>query len=429
MIRWLSNSLYSIGHHIAQVFGWAQPPERHAIRSLGQDCAFAMCQNATKVTKKLLDAGYETYLVGGCVRDIICGIEPKDFDIVTAATPDAIKKVFGRKARIIGRRFKIVHVMEAGDVIEVSTFRAKNSWWRSARQNNNIFGNLVQDVWRRDFSCNALYYDIEKEEVIDYVKGVDAIRRKTLEVLGDPVKRVEEDPVRMLRAIRFKAKTGFTIEKKLEDAIQKYGQLLEGTSSERMLVEVTKLFTFGHAAKAWSLLSDHQLQAVLFPGLKYVDEKMMSYYMRFILQTLYNTDNRYVKGQKISSSFLFSVLLWPAWQTKLSAHLKHTKTSRKSINLQQAMGYVFKEESKVVAIPKRLQEAIMIIWQLQSDFRRKFKQANTVVKNPRIRVGYDFLVTLAQIDEALVEQALKWQPFVEKAQKYAKKSNSKTTHE
>ena len=136
-----------------------------------------------------------------------------------------------------------------------------------------------------------------------------------------------------------------------------------------------------------------------------------------------------MKGQKISSSFLFSVLLWPAWQTKLSAHLKHTKTSRKPVNLQQAMGQVFKEESKVVAIPKRLQEAIMTIWQLQSDFRRKFKQANTVVKNPRIRVGYDFLVTLAQVDEALVEQALKWQPFVEKAQKYAKKSNTKTNHE
>ncbi|MEC8063846.1 MAG: polynucleotide adenylyltransferase PcnB [Pseudomonadota bacterium] len=428
MGRWLINKLHELGHRLALFAGWVEPPQRWPLSSLGKG-NIKMCANATKVVERLLEAGYQTYMVGGCVRDVIYDVEPKDFDIVSAATPEVIKKVFGRKARIIGRRFKIVHVVEGGDIIEVSTFRAHHSWlstlWKSKKQNNNIYGTLIQDVWRRDFSCNALYYDVKTQEVIDYVSGVNAIQNKSIQVLGEPAQRIEDDPVRALRAVRFKAKTGFLIEKRLEDAIKLHGNYLERASSERLLVEVTKLFSFGHAAKAWMLLSEYKLLFVLFPGFKNIGQEKVQHYDRFITRALQNTDHRFHAGQKLSTSFLFAVLLWPVLQTKLQAY---NKKIPRNVNLQQVMGQVFKEEAKIVAMPKRLQEAVMMIWQIQSDFRRKFKQAHSVVKNPRIKVAYDFLTTQAQIDESVVDLAIKWQPFVEKAQQI-KNAGLKTTHE
>ena len=413
VLRFAYNHIHTAIYQMRAMLGLNKNPVRKSLKGLGGD-AKKMSPQAIKVVQKLEEAGYESYMVGGCIRDLLCQQVPKDFDIATIAKPEQVKKVFGRKARIIGRRFKIVHVIMDGELIEVSTFRAQKSWLEknlSSQQNNNIYGTAIQDVWRRDFSCNALFYQVEKEEVVDYVGGISAIKKRSVEMIGDPKQRLVEDPVRILRAIRFKAKTGFSIEPSLEQAIKGHSDLLKKASAERLLIEVTKLFYHGHGYQSWQLLKQYGVINILFPGMAKLQEKNGEAYCHFIERSLKNTDKRFKSGQYLSTGYLFAVLLWPMYKERL----KERKGPFSQSYSQECMEKVLKEEGRVVSIPKRLQEAVMIIWQLQSDFKKKIKQANKVVKSPRFRAAYDFLVTLAQVDEREVQTALMWQSYAIKA--------------
>lgn len=427
VLQILYNHLHTALYHTRARLGLNKKPVIKKLNSLGGDSK-KMSAHALSVVKKLKESGYETYLVGGCIRDLLSKQEPKDFDIATAATPEKVKKVFGRKARIIGRRFRIVHVIEGGELIEVSTFRAKETLggkWFRRKQNNNVYGTAIQDVWRRDFSCNALFYEAEKGEVIDYVGGLAAIKKRCVEMIGIPKQRLVEDPVRILRAIRFKAKTQFTIEPGLERAIRENAELLKKASSERLLIEVTKLFYHGHGVQSWHLLKEYGVINILFPGMAKLDEKKHAHHLQFIERSLQSTDKRYHTGQYLSTGYLFAVLLWPLFIERL-----HEKKGQHSHTYQQkCMEEVLKQEGRVVSIPKRLQEAIIMIWQLQNDFKKKIKQANKVVKSPRFKAAYDFLVTLAQVDEREVQTALMWRSHAMKARSLRKERGARSSEQ
>ena len=427
VLQFLYNSLHTAFYQASILMGLNEKPVRKKLKSLGGD-ARKMSPHALNVVKKLSEAGYETYLVGGCIRDLLCKQEPKDFDIATAATPEKVKKVFGRKARIIGRRFRIVHVIEGGELIEVSTFRAKESAgskWFSGKQNNNVYGTSIQDVWRRDFSCNALFYNAEKQEVIDYVGGLSAIKKRSVDMIGVPKQRLIEDPVRILRAIRFRAKTQFTIEPSLELAIRENANLLKKASADRLLIEVTKLFYHGHGVQSWHLLKEYGIINILFPGMAKLDEKKHAHHLQFIERSLQSTDKRYQTGQYLSTGYLFAVLLWPLFMERL----QEKKGPQSHVYYHKCMEEVLKQEGRVVSIPKRLQEAIIMIWQLQSDFKKKIKQANKVVKSPRFKAAYDFLVTLAQVDEREVQTALMWRSHAMKARNPRKEKGARSSEQ
>ncbi|MCW8825902.1 MAG: polynucleotide adenylyltransferase PcnB, partial [Gammaproteobacteria bacterium] len=280
-------------------------------------------RNALKVLYKLNESGYAAYLVGGGVRDLLLERRPKDFDIATDATPEQVKRLF-RNSRLIGRRFRLAHVFFGRDIIEVATFRGPNV--EDAKTSDqgmilrdNVYGTLEEDAWRRDFSVNALYYNIDDFSVVDYTGGMPDIKAKKLRIIGKPEQRFREDPVRMLRAVRFAAKLDFRIEKRCEKSIDKLGGLLEDISSARLFDESTKLFLSGHGVESFFELRHYDLFYTLYPE---IDERLDSHpeFEKFIEVAMRNSDLRIAKNRPVTPAFLIAVLLWPEVKIRVEEH-------------------------------------------------------------------------------------------------------------
>ena len=358
-------------------------------------------QDALKILKKLNKSGHETYLVGGCIRDILLGHKPKDFDIATSATPEQIHKLF-KRSRIIGRRFKLVHIMfSARKFIEVATFRAGKVQTSNDGLvlRDNYYGTLEDDVFRRDFTVNGLYYDIKKSEVIDYVGGLDYLKALKISMIGDPSERFEEDPVRMIRAVRFRAKLNANIESQLIEAIQTNSQLLAKIPPARLYEEVIKLFHNENSIEIFNELDRLGLLRHLFS---------QTTENPFVNASLFNTSERIKNGSSVTPAFLFAVFLWSAVNKRLSQISKKNK-SRIELMLQ-ASEDVIKKQTQQVMMPRLLSSRVKDIWLMQYQLENyNPKKSKALIRNPRFRMAYDFLVLRSEsIDKGLKAKAEYW---------------------
>jgi poly(A) polymerase len=358
---------------------------------------------AVSIVERLQNAGYQAYLVGGCVRDMMLGITPKDFDVATSATPEQVRAEF-RNARIIGRRFKLVHIHFGREIIEVATFRANHPQDDEDEDSNqssrnesgrilrdNVYGTLEEDAQRRDFTINALYYDPVTERVLDFANGVHDIRNRLIRLIGDPQQRYKEDPVRMLRAVRFAAKLDFGIEKHSATPIRPLAPMLRDIPAARLFEEVLKLFLNGYAEPTFEMLVDLELFEPLFPASSKALEYNPTYTHTLISEALANTDLRVQQNKPVTPAFLFAALLWPALPARV---LRLQERGMPPIPaMQEAAHELIAEQCQRIAIPKRFTMPIREIWDMQERLpRRSGKRADLLLDNPRFRAGYDFLL-------------------------------------
>ncbi|WP_416422419.1 polynucleotide adenylyltransferase PcnB [Pseudomonas sp. App30] len=360
-------------------------------------------RHAVSIVERLQNAGYQAYLVGGCVRDMLLNITPKDFDVATSATPEQVRAEF-RNARVIGRRFKLVHIHFGREIIEVATFRANHPKDEEEEDSNqssrnesgrilrdNVYGTLEEDAQRRDFTINALYYDPVSERILDYANGVHDIRNHLIRLIGDPVQRYQEDPVRMLRAVRFAAKLDFGIEKHTAAPIRELAPMLREIPSARLFEESLKLFLSGHASDTFEMLVDLQLFDPLFPASAHALEHQPTYTHTLISEALRNTDLRVKQGKPVTPAFLFAALLWPALPARV-LHLQE-RGMPPIPAMQEGAHQLIAEQCQRIAIPKRFTIPIREIWDMQERLpRRSGKRADLLLDNPRFRAGYDFLL-------------------------------------
>ena len=375
---------------------------------------------ALKVLYRLKEAGFQSFLVGGGVRDLLLGREPKDFDVGTDATPEEIRGLF-RSCRLIGRRFRLAHVRFGRDVIEVATFRAHHDsdGEDDARAHSadgrilrdNLYGSLEDDVWRRDFTVNALYYDIKNFSVVDYVGGMQDLESGTLRLIGDPQQRYREDPVRMLRAVRFAAKLGFRIDPASEAGIYALGQLLQDIPPARLFEEIMKLFLGGCAVSTFELLRHYDLFRYLFP----LTDKALSceeqgFPITFVLRALENTDQRLAEGKPVTPAFLYAALLWEPMRLRSQELQQHGASPLEAV--QMAGNEITAQQVATTSLPKRFSMPMREIWTLQPRFERKRgKTPYRLLEHPRFRAAYDFLLLRAEVGEASAELARWWTDF------------------
>ncbi len=365
-----------------------------------------------RVCEGLQQQGHKAYVVGGAVRDLLIGAEPKDFDIATDATPDEIRRAF-RRSRAIGRRFQIVHVMMGQETIEVTTFRgmldANTKTDEHGRVlHDNVFGSQADDAARRDFTANALYYDPATEAVIDYHHGVGDLKQKTLRMIGEPRARYREDPVRMLRAVRLAAKLGLIIDPAASKPIREMAELLENVPPARLFDEMLKLLTSGHSVNCITRLRDEGLHHGLLPLLDVILEQPLG--EKFVMLALADTDERVRAGKGISPGFLFATLLWH----EVLAHWEKLKGAGepKIPALYQAMDTVLDVQGEKLAITRRIAGDIKDIWSLQPRFEsRAGKRPYGLLEHPRFRAGYDFLLLRAKSGEIEAELGDWWTRF------------------
>ena len=376
-------------------------------------------QGALKTIEGLQKAGFAAYIVGGAVRDLLLNHRPKDFDIATDATPEEVNRVF-RRSRIIGRRFRLVHVMFGAETVEVSTFRGSHlsdSADADARVaesgrilRDNVFGNQEEDARRRDFTANALYYDPTTENVYDFHNGVADIKSGMLRMIGDPAQRYREDPVRMLRAVRLSAKLGLKLDRATEQPIPKLADLLADVPPSRLFDEMLKLFLSGHAIESANALRQHGLHHGLLPLLDVVLEQPMG--ERFVMLALKNTDDRVLLDKPVSPAFLFATLLW---HEVLVAWKKYEAQGQRPIPaLHMAMNEVIDIQAAKLAIHKRYSATMKEIWGLQPRFeQRAGRRPFSLVEHPRFRAAYDFLLLRCESGELPEEIGQWWTDFSE----------------
>ena len=381
-------------------------PDSHSVRR--SDISRA----AQDVAGKLQRAGFKAFVVGGAVRDLLLGITPKDFDIATDATPEEVKPLF-RRAFIIGRRFRLVHVLAGAETIEVSTFRAPQTGDDASDEHgrllsDNVFGSQAEDARRRDFTINALYFDPATEEVWDYVGGVADIKARRLRLIGDPVTRYREDPMRMLRAARLAAKLGIAIEKKTAAPIPKLAPLIQNVPLSRLFDEMEKLLLSGHAVESLKSLRKHGLHHGVLPLLDVILEQPLG--QRFIELALANTDQRVREGKSTTAAFLFAALLWHEVLASWTA--AKAKGERPIPALHVAMDSVLGQQAERLAIPRRFEATIKEIWALQPRFEQRAGQRPfRLLEHPRFRAGYDFLWLRCHSGELSSELADWWERF------------------
>ncbi|MDQ3189362.1 MAG: polynucleotide adenylyltransferase PcnB [Pseudomonadota bacterium] len=371
-------------------------------------------RSALRVCESLQKAGHRAYIVGGAVRDLLLDIAPKDFDIATDATPEQIKSHF-RRAFIIGRRFKLVHVMFGQETIEVSTFRALVNVDRLIDEHgrvlsDNLYGEQNEDSARRDFTINALYYDPTTGEVLDYHEGVKDLRARRLRMIGDPAERYREDPVRMLRAVRFAAKLGFAIDEATREPIHRMADLIENVPAARLFDEMLKLLTSGHAVACITRLRAEGLHHGLLPLLDVILEQPAG--ERFVMLALSRTDERVRAGKSISPGFLFATLLWNDVLVKWNARLANDENRIPALNL--AIDETIDAQTEKLAIQRRFVADMREIWGLQPRFeRRTGRSPLRLVEHLRFRAGYDFLLLRSAADEMPVALGDWWTRFVQ----------------
>lgn len=372
---------------------------------------------ALRTTQELHKAGFAAYVVGGAVRDLLLQRKPKDFDVATNATPEQVHRIF-RRSRIIGRRFKIVHVMFGAETIEVSTFRGSHLSDEGDAQiadsgrilRDNVYGSHEEDAVRRDFTANALYYNPQTEEVLDFHNGLPDIQAGILRMIGSPETRYREDPVRMLRAVRLSAKLGLKLDSATEAPIPRLAELLHDVPAARLFDEMLKLFLSGHAMESAAALRAHGLHHGLLPMLDVVLEQPMG--ERFVSLALQNTDERVQADKPVSPAFLFATLLW---HEVLAAWQKYQAKGERAIPaLMQAMHDVSDIQAEKLAITKRYSVAMKEIWTLQPRFeQRSGQRPYRLLENPRFRAGYDFLLLRCQSGELPMELAEWWDAFAQ----------------
>lgn len=368
-----------------------------------------------KVLYRLKAAGYEAHLVGGGVRDLLLGREPKDFDVATDASPEQVREVF-RNCRLIGRRFRLAHVHFGQEIIEVATFRAGQDVEDTEQHQNgegmllrdNVYGTIEQDALRRDFSVNALYYNVADFSIIDYTGGVEDLNSGVLRLLGDPETRYREDPVRMLRAVRFAAKLGFRIAAETEQQIPLLAPLLGDVPPARLFEEVLKLFLGGTAVGSFEKLRQYALFAQLFPDTDACLAQLEHEFpLTLVLKGLENTDTRIREDKPVTPAFLFAVLLWEPVRQRAEV-LQATGTAPHQA-IQQAAAEVLGRQLAHVALPRRFSTPMQEIWSLQPRFgHTRGKRPQRLLAHPRFRAAYDFLLLRAAAGEADPELAAWW---------------------
>ncbi|WP_133135121.1 polynucleotide adenylyltransferase PcnB [Legionella rowbothamii] len=373
--------------------------------------------NALKVLNRLNSSGFQAYIVGGSVRDLLLNKAPKDFDVATNATPNQIKSLF-RNGRIIGRRFKLVHVLFHREIIEVATFRGHAALDESQQTNergmlvrDNTFGSLDEDAWRRDFTINSLYYNIVDSSIIDFTGGVKDVQDKLIRMIGDPVTRYTEDPVRMLRAIRFSAKLHFNLAPETEAPFPEISSLITHVSNSRLFDEMTKLYQCGNAETVQKLLMQYGLFQHLCPQTTALFNSQ--YPVNALLAiALENTDTRIQDDKPVTPAFLFAVILWFP-MIERSKQLQSSGMDPLPA-VEKAMSIVIAEQNKIISIPKRYTQIIREIWLLQYRFvKRLGGRAFNLLQHPRFRAAYDFMALRALAGDESMELAQWWTSFQE----------------
>jgi len=408
-----------IKRFIRRVFGLPSdatvrvPRHRHGIRRE------ALSPAAAKVCAVLREAGYSSFVVGGAVRDLLLGIAPKDFDVATDARPEQLKPLF-RRALIIGRRFRLVHVMMGGETIEVSTFRAAIPETAAVKEHagvldehgrvlrDNVFGTQAEDARRRDFTVNALYFDPASEELVDFHGGLADLKKRVLRVIGDPAARYREDPVRMLRAVRLAAKLGLTLDPATRAPIRSMAPLMERVPPARLFDEMLKLLLSGHASACLRQLRDVGLHKGLLPLLDVILEQPLG--ERFVTLALAQTDERVRTDRPVSPAFLFAALLWhevlAAWK------LRQARGERPIPALESAMDEVLETQGGKLAITRKLTATMREVWTMQPRFEmRSGSRAYRLLEAPRFRMAYDFLALRAASGEVPGELEAWWRTF------------------
>jgi poly(A) polymerase len=401
-----------IKRFIRRVFGLPSeamqrvPHARHGLS------ASAISPASAKVCAVLREAGFSAYVVGGAVRDLLLGIAPKDFDVATDARPEEIKPLF-RRALIIGRRFRLVHVMIGGETVEVSTFRSadpdtseKDEHGRVLR--DNVFGSQEEDARRRDFSVNALYFDPETEEVVDFHGGLADLKKRVLRVIGDPETRYREDPVRILRAVRLGAKLGLTLDAATRRPIAEMAPLMERVPPARLFDEMLKLLLSGYASACLRHLREVGLHKGLLPLLDVILEQPLG--ERFVTLALAQTDERVLSDRPVSPAFLFAALLW---HEVLAAWKAREKRGERPIPaLEAAMDEVLDVQCEKLAITRKLTATMREVWSMQPRFEgRSGGRAYRLLEHPRFRMSYDFLALRAASGEVPAELEAWWRAF------------------
>ena len=370
-------------------------------------------RSAIRTCETLQAAGFRAYIVGGAVRDLLLGIAPKDFDVATDATPEQVKSHF-RRAIIIGRRFRIVHVIFGSETIETSTFRALDNGNRDTDEHgrvlaDNVFGEQHEDAARRDFTVNALYYDPTRQEVLDYHDGVRDVRRRRLRIIGNPEMRYREDPVRMLRAVRFAAKLGFEIDAETREPIGRLADLIGNVPAARLFDEMLKLLTGGHAVACIERLRAEGLHHGLLPLLDVILEQPQG--ERFVMLALSRTDERVRAGKHIAPGFLFATLLWhevlAQWNTRTATGAHRIPA------LHEAIDHVLDVQTEKLAIHRRFTADMREIWVMQPRFDRQTGQMPfRMLEHVRLRAGYDFLQLRCDSGETPAELGQWWSAFL-----------------
>ena len=374
-----------------------------------------MSQSALRVLYRLREAGFGGYLVGGAVRDLLVGGAPKDYDVATDATPEQVKSLF-RNCRLIGRRFRLAHVVYGREIIEVATFRANVDDGSGDREQHeggrllrdNVYGTIEDDAIRRDFTANALYYAIEDFSVRDYAGGYDDVQARLLRLIGDPEARYREDPVRMLRAVRLAAKLDFAIEAGTAEPIPRLAFLLGEAAPARLFEETLKLFLSGHAVASFERLEAHGLLAALLPETAHALASNKSGALRrMLVQGLRNTDARVAADESVSPAFLYAVLLWPAYcraLAMLQAQGVHAADAQR-----RAADRVTLHQVSRTALPRRFSLPMQEIWLFQQRFsQRQRKRVLRLLAHPRFRAAFDFLELRLAASDAHMEDVTYW---------------------
>jgi len=415
--------------------------------------------NALRVLYRLREGGYQAFLVGGCLRDLLLGFEPKDFDVATSARPEEVKRLF-RNCRLIGRRFRLAHVFYGHEIIEVATFRAASAPSQGeeteddpdilpevgASEDNpeaeaefdqerereaeaadrddgpvdrvlneggrilrdNSYGTIEEDVWRRDFTCNALYYNIEDFSLWDFVGAMDDIQARRLRLIGDAAQRYREDPVRMLRAARFEAKLGFSLDGDTESAITELGEALREVPAARLFDETLKLFLTGHGVKSLEVLRRRGLLGVLYPGVeKYLSRHPGSLVEKLLVAGLANTDERVQAGRSVTPTFLFTLLLYGP----IAAYIEKQPPDKWSDvgTILDGCDHALRESLQRVMIPKRFSLGVRDMFALQPQLEHpRSRRVLRLIEQPRFRAGYDLLLLRAQVGMAPRDVADWW---------------------
>ncbi|MEO8307889.1 MAG: polynucleotide adenylyltransferase PcnB [Pseudomonadota bacterium] len=413
--------------------------------------------NALRVLYKLREGGYQAFLVGGCLRDLMLDVEPKDFDVATSARPDEVKRLF-RNCRLIGRRFRLAHVFFGRDIIEVATFRAASAPSQGEEPDDdpdilpevgasedadvidaqaeadaeaafadepeddvdrvldgqgrilrdNTYGTVEEDVWRRDFTCNALYYNIEDFSIWDYVGGMQDIAARRLKLIGDPEQRYREDPVRMLRAARFEAKLGFTLDPGTEAPINEVRHLLTQVPAARLFDETLKLFLTGHGERSLAVLRRRGLLAVLYPGVdRYLAQHPGSLVEKLLVAGLANTDARVAAGKAVTPTFLFTLLLYGP----IAAYIEKQPQERWGDvgTILEACDAALRDAHQRVTIPKRFAFGVRDMYALQPQLEHpRGRRALRMLEQARFRAAFDLLLLRAQVGMAPQDVAQWW---------------------